>query len=73
MFVTPAYIAPLESAAFAINGFPLPEVELTPNGFMAYTVKEDRTGHFAYAVMLSPRSAEDAQSRLAREILRNRQ
>ena len=72
MFVTPAYIAPLEAAAFGINGFPLPEVELTPKGFMAYTVKETPRG-FAYAVLLSPKSAQDAQSRLAREILRNRQ
>jgi hypothetical protein len=71
------YIAPLAQAAFAVNGFPLPEVDEIVDsqgkrGFRAVTVKEV-DGRFAWAVMLSPRSADDAADRLAREILRNRQ
>ena len=77
MIVTPAYIAPLTAAAFTVNGFPLPEVEIRvgpgdKTSYHAYTVKDDGR-HFAWAELLSPRSPEDAIERLAREILRNRQ
>lgn len=77
MNVTPAYIAPLTAAAFSVNGFPLPEVEMrvgpgNKTEYHAYTVKDDGT-RFAWAELLSPRSPEDAVERLAREILRNRQ
>ncbi len=64
---------PFMAAVFTVNGFPLPTVDKIVDaqgkiGFVASTTSER-----GFALLLSPRSPEDAVERLAREILRNRQ